>query len=173
MGVFEGKFGSSNVLGTDYMIISDNKVLVDSAVLDEMCIRDSPITQQAVDAYQLEALRRQASYVVEHSRFYRQLYAGYDLDDPLSLPLISSEDIVAAGTSVVCLSQSRIKRIVTMMTSGSTAAPKRIYFSEADLELTIDFFANGMLFMTAPGERVMICMDGQPPDGLGDLLRCV
>ncbi len=134
------------------------------------CQIDGPITQQAVDAYHLEALRRQASYVVEHSRFYRQLYAGYDLDDPLSLPLISSEDIVAAGTSVVCLSQSRIKRIVTMMTSGSTAAPKRIYFSEADLELTIDFFANGMLFMTAPGERVMICMDGQTPDGLGDLL---
>ena len=134
------------------------------------CQIDGPITQQAVDAYQLEALRRQAAYAVEHSRFYRQLYAGYDLDDPLSLPLISSDDIVAAGTSVVCLSQSRIKRIVTMMTSGSTAAPKRIYFSEADLELTIDFFANGMLFMTAPGERVMICMDGQTPDGLGDLL---
>ena len=120
------------------------------------CQIDGPITQQAVDAYQLEALRRQASYVVEHSRFYRQLYAGYDLDDPLSLPLISSEDIVAAGTSVVCLSQSRIKRIVTMMTSGSTAAPKRIYFSEADLELTIDFFANGMLFMTAPGAMLFL-----------------
>ena len=108
--------------------------------------------------------------MVEHSRFYRHLYDGYDLEDPLSLPLISSEDIVAAGTSIVCLSQSRIKRIVSMMTSGSTAAPKRIYFSEADLDLTIDFFANGMLLMTGPGERVMICMDGQTPDGLGDLL---
>ena len=68
------------------------------------------------------------------------VYKRQDLDDPLSLPLISSDDIVAAGTSVVCLSQSRIKRIVTMMTSGSTAAPKRIYFSEADLELTIDVY---------------------------------
>ena len=134
------------------------------------CQLEGPVSQQAVDSYQLAALSRQAAYVVEHSRFYRQLYAGYDLEDPLSLPLISSEDIVAAGTSIVCLSQSRIKRIVSMMTSGSTAAPKRIYFSEADLELTIDFFANGMLLMTGPGERVMICMDGQTPDGLGDLL---
>ena len=134
------------------------------------CLLEGPISQQAVDSYQLAALSRQAAYVVEHSRFYRHLYDGYDLEDPLSLPLISSEDIVAAGTSIVCLSQSRIKRIVSMMTSGSTAAPKRIYFSEADLDLTIDFFANGMLLMTGPGERVMICMDGQTPDGLGDLL---
>lgn len=134
------------------------------------CQLEGPVSQQAVDSYQLAALSRQAAYVVEHSRFYRQLYAGYDLQDPLSLPLISSEDIVAAGTSIVCLSQSQIKRIVSMMTSGSTAAPKRVYFSEADLELTIDFFANGMLLMTGPGERVMICMDGQTPDGLGDLL---
>ena len=92
------------------------------------CQIDGPITQQAVDAYQLEALRRQASYVVEHSRFYRQLYAGYDLDDPLSLPLISSDDIVAAGTSVVCLSQSRIKRIVTMMTSEHRCTQADLFF---------------------------------------------
>lgn len=134
------------------------------------CGISGAVTPAAVENYQLAALRRQAAYAAEHSRFYRELYAGYDLDDPLSLPLISSADIVAAGSSVVCLPQREIKRIVSMMTSGSTAAPKRIYFSTADLELTIDFFANGMLFLAAPGERVMICMDGQTPDGLGDLL---
>lgn len=136
----------------------------------EHCGLTLPLTQAAVDAYQLRALSAQAAYAVEHSRFYRQLYQGYDLSRPLELPLISAADLVAAGTGMVCLSQSKIKRIVSLMTSGSTAAPKRIYFSQADLELTVDFFANGMQLLTRAGERVMICMDGTTPDGLGDLL---
>ena len=86
------------------------------------CGISGAVTPEAVENYQLAALRRQAAYAAEHSRFYRALYAGYDLDDPLSLPLISSADIVAAGSSVVCLPQREIKRIVSMMTSGSTAS---------------------------------------------------
>lgn len=121
-------------------------------------------------AWQLKRLTQQAAYAREHSRFYRELYAGYDLGDPLSLPLISAEDIAAAGTAMVCLPQTGIRRIVTMETSGSTAAPKRIYFSGADLELTVDFFAQGMTYMVGPGDKVLICMPGHNPDGLNDLL---
>ncbi len=127
-------------------------------------------TQKAIDEYQQRKMREMAHYAAEHSRFYRDLYAGYDLDKPFDLPFTTSDDIIDSGNSMVCLSQTKIKRIISMSTSGSTGQPKRVYFSEDDLELTIDFFAHGMLYLTSPGERVMIFMDGDTPDGLGDLL---
>ncbi len=120
--------------------------------------------------WQLAALSRQAAYAAEKSSFYRQLYAGYDLNDPLSLPFICERDLREAGWRMSCLPGSDIKRVVSMYTSGSTGKPKRLFFSEADLELTMDFFAQGMLYMTGPGQRVMVCMNGRTPDGLGDLL---
>lgn len=129
-------------------------------------------SQAQLDAWQLAQLRQRARYASEHSRFYRELYAGIDLEraQPGELPLISGEDIAAAGTAMACLSQTGIRRIVTMETSGSTGQPKRIFFSAADLELTVDFFAQGMTYMVAPGDKVLICMPGRNPDGLSDLL---
>jgi phenylacetate-CoA ligase len=127
-------------------------------------------SQEQLYDWQLSRLSQQAAYASEHSRFYRELYAGHDLADPLSLPLISAADIAAAGTAMVCLPQTSIQRIVTMETSGSTGQPKRIYFSSADLELTVDFFAQGMTYMVGAGDKVLICMPGRNPDGLNDLL---
>lgn len=120
--------------------------------------------------WQLAALSKRAAYAAAHSSFYRSLYAGYDVNDPLQLPFIREDDIRNWGYAMACMPGSEIQRVVSMYTSGSTGKPKRLYFSEADLELTIDFFAQGMLNMTGPGQRVLICMNGRTPDGLGDLL---
>jgi phenylacetate-CoA ligase len=138
--------------------------------IGEKCGLGHHFDQQSLDRYQLSALKARAHYAMEHSRFYRERYAGYDLDDPLSLPLISGTDIAEAGTGMVCMPETRIQRIVTMETTGTTGKPKRIYFSEADLELTVDFFAQGMLYLTGPKEKVFINMPGSNPDGLSDLL---
>ena len=130
----------------------------------------SSLNQDSLYKYQIDQLSKMAYYAVENSRFYREIYADYDLDDPLSLPLISADDIANSGTQMVCLPQTKIQRIVTMETTGTTGKPKRIYFSPADIELTVDFFAQGMLYMTNPGERTFINMPGSNPDGLSDLL---
>ncbi len=92
------------------------------------------------------------------------------LSDLKRLPYTSAEDIRRDPMAFWCVSQDRIARIVTLTTSGTTHAPKRIGFTEADLERTIDFFHYGMATLVRPGERVLILLPGDQPDSVGDLL---
>jgi phenylacetate-coenzyme A ligase PaaK-like adenylate-forming protein len=63
-----------------------------------------------------------------------------------------------------------VARIVTLSTSGSSDAPKRVYFTERDLERTIAFFTRGMANMLLPGDRVCCLFPSNTPNGVGDLL---
>ena len=71
---------------------------------------------------------------------------------------------------MLCVSQGQVARVVTLSTSGTTAPPKRLYFSDADLETTLDFFHHGMATMVSPGDRVLILLPSVTPDSVGDLL---
>jgi phenylacetate-coenzyme A ligase PaaK-like adenylate-forming protein len=64
-----------------------------------------------------------------------------------------------------------VARVVTLPTSGTTGDPKRIFFSEADLARTVDFFHRGMTTLVDPGQRVLILLPGVLPDSVGALLR--
>lgn len=125
-------------------------------------------------AYQLEMLNRQLLYARTHSRFYRARLAGCRL--PLAsraalreLPFTTPADLRGQGMAFCCTPASRIHRIVTLRTSGSSGAVKRVFFTAADLERTVAFFAAGMQVMTAPGERTLIFMPAAE-DGIADLL---
>ncbi len=137
---------------------------------------DGEINQSKLGLYQTDKLRQTIKYAQEHSPFYCKLYEKFDsaslnsISDLAQLPLTNTEDITRQGNQMTCIDQSQIKRIVTLTSTGSTAAPKRIFFSDEDLELTVDFFANGMATMTGEDQRVMICMPCDKPDGIGDLL---
>ncbi len=137
---------------------------------------DSPLTRWALDAFQLEKLRQILTYVREKSPFYRRLMAGLPehaltcLSDMAMLPFTAPEDIRSAPLQFLCLSQDEVARVVTLQTSGTTRAPKRIFFTEEDLELTIDFYHHGMSTMVSPGDRVLILMPGETPFSVGDLL---
>jgi phenylacetate-CoA ligase len=72
--------------------------------------------------------------------------------------------------ALLCVSQSEIERVVTLDTSGTSGAPKRLYFTAADQELTRDFFHVGMSTFTAPGDRVLILLPCERPGSVGDLL---
>ncbi len=61
--------------------------------------------------------------------------------------------------------------MVTLQTSGTTGRPKRIYFTNEDQELTIDFFKVGMSTLTGPLDRVLILLPCKTPGSVGDLLR--
>jgi phenylacetate-coenzyme A ligase PaaK-like adenylate-forming protein len=63
-----------------------------------------------------------------------------------------------------------VARVVTLQTSGTTDRPKRLFFTEDDLELTIDFFHHGMSALVKPGWRLLILMPGKLPGSVGDLL---
>jgi phenylacetate-coenzyme A ligase PaaK-like adenylate-forming protein len=72
---------------------------------------------------------------------------------------------------MLCVPQKDVSRIVTLHTSGSEGNPKRIYFTEGDQELTIDFFHHGMRVMVDESDLLMILLPCERPGSVGDLLR--
>ncbi|MBU1156793.1 MAG: AMP-binding protein [Proteobacteria bacterium] len=131
---------------------------------------------ESLAAYQLDKLRHTVSYVRQHSPFYRKHLAGLPVDvlgslpDLARLPFTTEQDLREHHLGMLCVSQGQVARVVTLNTSGTTAAPKRLYFSDADLETTLDFFHHGMATMVQPGGRVLILLPGATPDSVGDLL---
>ena len=71
---------------------------------------------------------------------------------------------------MLCVSQSEIQRVVTLDTTGTTGQPKRLYFTEEDQNLTLDFFQIGMSTFTETGDNVLILLPGDRVGGVGDLL---
>ena len=83
----------------------------------------------------------------------------------------TAEDLAGHGRDYVRVGASSIQRIVTLSTSGSTGAGKRLYFTAGDLRRTVDFFRDGMKQICAPGDKVAILLGSPSPDGLGRLLE--
>jgi phenylacetate-coenzyme A ligase PaaK-like adenylate-forming protein len=79
-------------------------------------------------------------------------------------------DITKDPFSFLAVSQDDVARIVTLRTSGSTGEAKRLFFTEGDLDLTIDFYHYGMSTLVRPGQRVAIFFPGEIPYSVGDLL---
>ena len=130
--------------------------------------------RQAVHSYQLEKIRDLIARARAGSRFYGQLYQGLDLPDSLeafgSYPTTSAADLVERSSDLLSVHPGQVARIVTLETSGTTGASKRVYFTQADLDLTYDFFYHGMQTLSGPGDRVLILFPWAKPDSVGDLL---
>lgn len=133
-------------------------------------------TPAVLAAHQLAALRRTVDHARRNSPFYRRRLAEcptglQDLDGFARLPFTTAEDIRSEPEAFLAVSRAEIARIVTLETSGTTRAPKRIFFTDQDLERTVDFFHHGMTTLVRPGQRVLILLPGERPASVGDLLR--
>lgn len=123
----------------------------------------------AMDAA-LPGLLRAAVEAAKRAPLYRDYPLPQTLADFEALPLIDDETLRLRAPEMLCLSQDKIRRIVTLFTSGTTAGPKRVFFSEADLERTVDYFDHGMRLVAASGEACAVFLPCEAPDGVGDLL---
>ena len=83
----------------------------------------------------------------------------------------TAEDLASHGSDYVKVGASEIQRIVTLQTSGSTGAGKRLYFTAGDLKRTMEFFRDGMRWICSPGDKVAILLGSPSPDGVGRLLE--
>jgi phenylacetate-coenzyme A ligase PaaK-like adenylate-forming protein len=133
------------------------------------------LTQEAIADYQLQKLQETLDLCRSKSPFYRQKLAGLpiqlaSLADLQAFPFTTADEVRERPLSFLCVSQSDIERVVTLDTSGTSGAPKRLYFTAADQELTRDFFHIGMTTFTAPGDRVLILLPCERPGSVGDLL---
>lgn len=141
---------------------------------DQGKLRGGSLDRRDLERHQLDRLRATVDLARSRSPFYRQLLADVPTPDRLAdlgtLPFTTPEDLVAQGLRMVCVPQDDIARVVTLDTSGTTGAPKRVWFTAADAELTVDFFRAGMSTFTAPGDRVLILLPGERPGSVGKLL---
>lgn len=124
--------------------------------------------------YQLFMLKKTLELAMKNSPFYQAHLKNVNLEDLKSiedirrLPFIFPRDLADHGLQMLCVSQSEIARVTTLQTSGTTACPKRIFFTEKDLELTRDFFSHGMQTLVKPGETVMVLMPGSNFGSVGE-----
>jgi phenylacetate-CoA ligase len=133
-----------------------------------------PLTRENLESWQLEHLKSTVELAVSHSPWYKQHLQGADFDDFeefSDLPFMLPEDVKEAGEEMVCVPARDISRIVTLNTSGTTGRPKRVFFTEEDQELTVDFFHYGMMNMIDETDRLLILMQGERPGSVGDLLK--
>jgi phenylacetate-CoA ligase len=137
---------------------------------------DGIFTREEVRRHQLEKLRETLGYASRHSLFYRRHLSGYagfsatNFEEFTSLPFTTSQDLCRDPLQFLCVSQSEVARVVTLRSSGTTGLPKRLFFTDADLELTVNFFRHGMSTVVQAGQCVLILMPGGSPGSVGDLL---
>jgi len=138
------------------------------------------VDPQALATWQLAALRRTIAQARTNSPFYRTRLAGLAGDFPRSLddlhaaPTTKPDELTDDPLRFLCVSQDAVARMVTVRTSGTTGAPKRLAFDEADLAATLDCFRVTMTTLSKAGDTVLVLFPAQVPDSVGDLiLRCL
>ena len=131
---------------------------------------------EALQDYQLRRLNEIIDYTRHNTHFYRAHLASVPaaplsaLSDITRIPFTDPSDLFHNPSSFLAVRQDDIARIVTLRTSGSTGEAKRLFFTEGDLELTVDFFHHGMSTLVRPRQRVVVLLPGERPDSVGDLL---
>ncbi len=136
----------------------------------------TPLSRSDIEGYQTERLCSLIDFCRERSTFYRRTLtdAGVTtingMESLTDLPLTCEDDLRCHGSRMVCVSQDAVSRIITLQSSGTTGNPKRLHFTAADLQLTLDFFHHGMLSLVAPGQKVAILLPGATPDSTGHML---
>ncbi len=125
---------------------------------------------------QWQQLLKTLKHARKHSSFYASTLQKFDFDNLawdefINIPFTTAEHL-QNPEQLLCVSQSQIARMVTLQTSGTTAKPKRLAFSQDDLEATKDFFAVGMSQLIKPEQRLLVLWPGaNRPHGVSALLR--
>ena len=155
--------------------MNPNITPLESWIAHKIGCQDGQLTRDALEVHQLEKLRETLRLVRLKSRFYQKRlddapHYVSSLRDLTQFPFTTAQDIREQGLQFLCVSQDEIQRVVTLDTSGTTGQPKRLYFTQEDQELTIDFFHIGMSTFTEPDDKVLILLPCERIGSVGDLL---
>ena len=128
-------------------------------------------TGEDIASYQLEKLN-ETLCTAQKGTYYRRTLPQHveSLSELKSLPIIDAETLMRKGTGLICAPPDEITRIVTLTTSGSTGAPKRVYFTKEDQELTVDYFTNGLPTVVQSGGIMAVLLPCERPGSVGDLI---
>jgi phenylacetate-CoA ligase len=146
---------------------------LDAWAAGRMGISADALTRNTIAVYQLGALRETIAWARRQSSFYAAQLAAFSPEWPRSIedfaraPLTSPADIIVRPHAFLCVPQSEISRIVTLETSGTSGARKRIFFTAGDQDLALDFFAHGVSGMAEQGGRMFIALPGEREGSVG------
>ncbi len=153
---------------------------MDISPLENWVVKKSGIdvgNQKALEQFWIEKIKETLTYVKKSSRFYENLLSHVDVDSIQDLnnfrkiPFTTPQNLIDYPYGFLCVPQKDISRIVTINTSGTTGDGKRIFFTEGDLQETVDFFKHGMDCLTNPKDRVLVLLPGKAYGTIGDLLK--
>ena len=129
------------------------------------------VDRDTIEAIQLKKLNRLLAREKERGGFYRDLPERISSLERLSdLPFTTDEDLAREAGGLLMCSQSRVQRILSDATSGTTGAAKRVFYTEDDLENTVRLYMAGLGELIFPGGVTMICFPFSGPFGLGELI---
>src|SRR3974390_346790 len=139
-------------------------------------ISSERLSRDVITRHQLQKLRESIRRVREHSPFYSHHLRLVDpariqsLQDLRTIPFTTPHHLASHAPRMLCVSQEEVSRVVTHATSGTSGDPKRLFFSTADQESALDFFAHGVSTLASPGDRMLIALPGERPGSVGQLL---
>lgn len=129
------------------------------------------LNREILEELQLCRLNETLSRVAARAGAYRDLPRQLSsLDELKNLPFTTPDMLSQAPGKFLLLSQGEIQRVISGDTSGTTGAPKRIFYTARDLEHTMGFFAAGISEMLRPREKCLIAFPFHGPFALGDLI---
>ena len=144
---------------------------LDGYIAEQFHIEPEKLSRTVIEQEQLKRLNELLAWCKQNSTYYTSYPDSLSaLDELCTLPFLTPQMLAEWHPKLVCVSQSEISRIVTMQTSGTSGLQKRLYFSEDDQQLTVDFFACGLSELNVPGDRCMILMPGNRPGGMSYLI---
>jgi phenylacetate-coenzyme A ligase PaaK-like adenylate-forming protein len=149
---------------------------LDAWIATRVCALAGELSREQLEQYQLAQLRQTIHTVKEHSLFYARQLREVDgnairsLRDFARLPFTTAADLEEHGHEFVCVSQSEVARVVTMESSGTSGARKRLFFSTRDQESALEFFHHGVATLARPGDRMLIALPGERHGSVGKLL---
>lgn len=129
------------------------------------------VTRESLHALQLEKLNALLKREKERGGFYRDLPERLEsLEQLKTLPFTTEEDLAGNAAGLLLCSQAQIQRVLSDVTSGTTGAAKRVFYTEGDCENTVGLFMTGLGELIFPGSTTMICFPFSGPYGLGELI---
>ncbi len=139
--------------------------------------RKTILSRGVLRRWQRERLLQTIALARENSPWYRQRLRNVSLPDNAdieqilrALPLLTSDDLRDHDQEMLCSSQAEIQRVITLQSSGTTASPKRLFFTAKDLRHTTGFFQHGMRLVAAPQDCVLVMLPSTKDYDVGSLL---
>lgn len=144
------------------------------------------LNRDYLEKYQLLKLKETLDYVCQQSSFYQKLFDKakikpsdiQSLRDLDKIPFTKQSDLAESPYKFLCVSLGAVGRMYTLNTGGTTGNPKRIFFSEKDLEEITDYMGAAIktvaIFggISKDGYKVAILLpDGEPASQANLLAR--